>query len=398
MPTTYEFTGSSELCFPHTFPLALICQRPLPLGPLHFALIIFATMSSDPSNTTIVYVTVPVLDSDLYRLTVYDNLVVGIVYGVYIVLYVTSVHILLRKPGFTSSRPRIVMFGITTFMFAMGIIALVLEIALGFQKNEYEWSPHHVNVVFAVEATITRLMYILSDIICAWRAVVLWNRDKRVIAILLLLILGTTAAGGCELGLTLKSNFANLPYYYYIQDGSVPETTGDSGPLIMVGPTLATNLVSTGLIAWKAGQHRVSFRKDLHEGSGSVMVERVFALLIESGFIYCCLWVVYLISALGVMSQPGFTVMEHALLFSSGLYPTLIVVLVAVQKSPIEYYSTYSTRMQLASGPAALGPTRVGDMPRHLYPIRREYASDSDTHIPSMVFMKTPDEEKGHSL
>ena len=36
------------------------------------------------------------------------------------------------------------------------------------------------------------VQYILSDVICAWRAVVLWSRDKRVIAILLLFILGTT--------------------------------------------------------------------------------------------------------------------------------------------------------------------------------------------------------------
>jgi hypothetical protein len=39
--------------------------------------------------------------------------------------------------------------------------------------------------------TLNVVQYILSDIICAWRAVVLWNRDKRVIAILLLFILGT---------------------------------------------------------------------------------------------------------------------------------------------------------------------------------------------------------------
>ena len=29
----------------------------------------------------------------------------------------------------------------------------------------------------------------------------------------------------------------------------------------------------------------------LREGSRSLRLERVFALLIESGFIYCCIWV-----------------------------------------------------------------------------------------------------------
>jgi hypothetical protein len=122
------------------------------------------------------------------------------------------------KPGFTSSPPRVFMFGITTFMFILGIIAMVLETALGFQQMQLfldptsgnVWSSNRTNVIVAVGATITRLMvrsydtsmpsaltqltgfqYILSDIICAWRAVVLWNRDKRVIAILLLFILGT---------------------------------------------------------------------------------------------------------------------------------------------------------------------------------------------------------------
>ncbi|KAH9010951.1 hypothetical protein EDB83DRAFT_380466 [Lactarius deliciosus] len=339
-----------------------------------------------------------------YKVTMYENLFVGIVYGIYIVLYVTSVHILLRNPGFPSSRPRMIMFGITTFMFVVGIIALVLEKALESQSIQLfilsfnptagnAWSSYRTNVAFAVEATITRLMYILGDIICAWRAVVLWNRDERVIAILLLFILGTTAAAGCELGLSLVPLFkSNLPYF-----DTRSEATVNFGPLIMVGPTLATNLVSTGLIAWKAWQRRVSVRKHLGEGSGSVRVERVFALLIDSGFIYCCLWVLYLLSAFYVIPSPAFVIMNHVLVFASGSYPTLIIILVATQKSPIEYYSTYSTGMQFATGPA-LGPTRAGDMPRHVYPIRREYASDSDTHNLSMVFMKTSDEEKGPSL
>ncbi|KAH9006705.1 hypothetical protein EDB83DRAFT_727525 [Lactarius deliciosus] len=239
-----------------------------------------------------------------------------------------------------------VMFGITTLMFALAIVALVLRTARGFQAMQaftfaHTWSEDRFHVVSLVEATITRLMYILSDIVCAWRAVALWNRDKRIIAILLLLILGTTAAAGCELGLSSP-----------VAPSGQSSVAGDAGPLIMVGPTLATNLVSTGLIAWKAWEHRVEVKKHLGEASTSVRVERVFALLVESGFLYCCIWIVYLISALDLIPVPGFAVMDNVLLFVSGLYPTFIIILVAMQKSPVQYYSTHSTGMQFAKGPA----------------------------------------------
>ncbi|KAH8989806.1 hypothetical protein EDB92DRAFT_819702 [Lactarius akahatsu] len=294
------------------------------------------------------------------------------------------------KPGFTSSRPRMFMFGITTLMFALAIVALVLRTARGFQQMQaflgftsvHTWSEDRFHVVPLVEAAITRLMYILSDIVCAWRAVALWNRDKRIIAILLLLILGTAAAAGCELRL-------RSPVFPSGQSGF----QSDRGPLIMVGPTLATNLVSTGLIAWKAWGHRVEFKKHLGEASSSVRTERVFALFVESGFIYCCVWIVYLISALDLMPVPGFAVMDNVLLFVSGLYPTLIIILVAMQKSPVQYYSTHSTGMQFTreAGPE---PLRAGDMPPHVYTIFRENANDSDKRVHSASVMETSDEER----
>ncbi|KAH9044188.1 hypothetical protein EDB84DRAFT_1470640 [Lactarius hengduanensis] len=321
-----------------------------------------------------------------YTLPVYDNLFVDIVYGVYIVLYVTSAHISfvhskddarLHKPGFTSSRPRMFMFGITTLMFALAIVVLVLRTALGFQvmhaflgfTSARTWSEDRFRAVSLVEATITRLMYILSDIVCAWGTVILWNRDKRIVAILLLLILGTAAAAGCEL--RLGSSVAPSG------NGSFQ---GYQGPLIMVGPTLATNLVSTGLIAWKAWERRVEVKKHLGEASRCVRTERVFALLVESGFIYCCVWIVYLISAFDLIPVPGFAVMDSVLLFVSGLYPTLIIILVAMQKSPVQHYSTHSTVMQ------------AGDTPPYVYTIFRENANDADKRVHSV--METSDEER----
>ncbi|KAH9173001.1 hypothetical protein EDB89DRAFT_1962164 [Lactarius sanguifluus] len=62
------------------------------------------------------------------------------------------------------------MFVITTLMFALAIVALVLRTTLGFQAMQLflmpfpqTWSPHRVIVVSLVEATITRLMVGLHD-------------------------------------------------------------------------------------------------------------------------------------------------------------------------------------------------------------------------------------------
>jgi len=293
------------------------------------------------------------------------------------------------------------MFGITTFMFALGLVALVLETAFVFQQIQLFldptspgiWSSYHTNVIIAVGATITRIMYILSDIICAWRAVVLWNKDKRVIAILVLFILGTTAAAGADIGLSLAPLFN--PSHESIQDASSVKL-GERA-LIMVGPTLGTNLLSTGLIAWKAWQHRISVKMYMGEGSVPMKVEKVLALLIESGFLYCCLWVLYLISAFRVFPEPGFAVMDSVLLFASGAYPTLIVILVCIQKSPVDHYSTYSNGMQFANAPSPspFGSHKPGHtMPRHVFAIHREYATDSDTQVQSAMFTSTFDDEK----
>jgi len=87
--------------------------------------------------------------------------------------------------------------------------------------------------------------------------------------------------------------------------------------------------------------------------SGSMSVDRVLALFIESGFVYCCVWILYLISAFRLLTYPGFTVMSSVVPFVAGLYPTLIVILVGMQKSPVE---NYSTGMQFATAPALVPP------------------------------------------
>jgi hypothetical protein len=152
-------------------------------------------------------------------------------------------------------------------------------------------------------------------------------------------------------------------------------------------------------------QHRVAVKKHLGEGSVSTRVEKVLALLVESGFVYCCLWVritasestrmcwrrittslqiLYMVSAYDVFPYQGFTVMDSSMFLVAvsqragaprvppdtespprlqGAYPTLIVVLVCMQKSPVDHYSVHcSTRMQfVANSPnlPALSSARI---------------------------------------
>jgi len=83
------------------------------------------------------------------------------------------------------------------------------------------------------------------------------------------------------------------------------------------------------------------------------------------------------------------------LALTQGSYPTLIVILICIQKSPVDYHSTYSTGMQFAN-PPSLDSNRLGHMkPRQVYTIRREYVNDSDTQVPSAMFSSTLDKEKG---
>ncbi len=75
---------------------------------------------------------------------------------------------------------------------------------------------------------------------------------------------------------------------------------------------------------------------------------------------------------------------------TQGLYPTLIVILICTEKSPVEYYTTYSTGMQFKRGPTH-AQLNVGGMPGDVYMIGQEYVSDSESHmqVASMVEEKT---------
>ena len=70
---------------------------------------------------------------------------------------------------------------------------------------------------------------------------------------------------------------------------------------------------------------------------------------------------------------------------TQGLYPTLIIILVSKQMSPVEHYSTHSIEMHFTGVPDRVTP-RNGGVPRDELTIRRDPTPNPGTQIPKLQF------------
>jgi len=186
----------------------------------------------------------------------------------------------------------------------------------------------------------------------------MWNYDRRILAVLALFVLGTIAAGGADLGLYLYTIFKSSDQA--LQEGTGVKQ-GDARAAILIAPTLATNLLSTLLIGIQAWRKRDVLFNYLSRNSAAIRVEKVLAMLVESGFVYCCIWVLYLISTYRVLPDPWFAIMNASLVYFSGLYPTVIIIFVVLRKSPTHTITKYHASTYFSDRPY---PTTVtGEVP-----------------------------------
>ena len=122
-----------------------------------------------------------------------------------------------------------------------------------------------------------------------------------------LFLIVSPAAAGSDLGVCLPSVFNSLND----PQGGSGVNTGNPRAMILIGPTLATNVLSTSLIGiqlwWVVNfstrpilffsskrEHRRKRHVLFSHLSGSsvaIRAEKILAMLVESGFAYCCIWV-----------------------------------------------------------------------------------------------------------
>ncbi|KAI0706672.1 hypothetical protein C8Q76DRAFT_162504 [Earliella scabrosa] len=198
---------------------------------------------------------------------------------------------------------------------------------------------------------------VLGDIIVWWRAWAVW-RDSRCVTILYALLITSTSVAGTVVTVHgCQNSFGHSGEIMYIDPTGNDTSTnagsiyvGDSWGLAASSLSLATNVTATSLIALKMWRHRRSVRDHLRNGSMGLRVESVLALLAESGLTYCILWVVVVVyqcaSDEGHGGIPYFTygfhyVIEACLISFIGIYPTVVILLVALGKSYCDAHFTF---------------------------------------------------------
>ncbi|KAL1740338.1 hypothetical protein HDZ31DRAFT_76953, partial [Schizophyllum fasciatum] len=207
-----------------------------------------------------------------------------VLYGVHAALFVALCGALARR-----DRHSWPVIAATTGLFLIASVNITLDILFYLVQLPGMFGPYEswdrgilketwrFRVVQSVNA---RLSYLISDIIVVWRAWVLWPDSLLVKGLLLMCACGSTV------GVTLDC------VWVMIEPGAIPMA---ARTLTRTLTLLFTNVVATGLVGIRAWQYRTQIKGNLGLLTKRTQVEKVLILLVESGFLYCLVWVTAMI-------------------------------------------------------------------------------------------------------
>ncbi|KAA1469676.1 hypothetical protein DENSPDRAFT_879114 [Dentipellis sp. KUC8613] len=254
-------------------------------------------------------------------------------YGIYTIIIVISTYFLLTKC--VRSRENLLMMSATIVMYTVASVHWAVNVAFLYIsfKSIYGPLPHSTIVSLdhmkAFRIYVSVVVYVFGDAIVSWRAWVLWRRQKWILippAVLSTIVIAMACVSGGAYGLNNDRPLLVM-------------ATG----IIAFGGSLLTNIWATSLIAIKAWQYRQNIHIHLKEGTAMLRAERIFSLLVESGSLYCCLLIVFILGQFGPLPAMASYIMAICVIQISGIYPTIILVLVCLQKSHCDRQFTYDS-------------------------------------------------------
>ncbi|KAF9469470.1 hypothetical protein BDZ94DRAFT_1316655 [Collybia nuda] len=259
-------------------------------------------------------------------------------YGMFAIIYIQSLVTYFKTSHPSPARLRMLLICTFTFFLAtarevtlLGGLGITIhskliehqDLPLA-DKSRFSAGPLKKQAMVAVLAG--NLSIIISDSIVVWRAFILLQRRRLLITLPLLTLLGTTASFFALFGLILTG-------------GNMHGTTTSAVLVSKLGAaelslSLITNVVTTAFIGYVFWIHR----KDMIVGLRNhrpTQGERVLAMLVESGVVFCLPQAIYFI--LGIFpafEKAGSGGLYAQLVFEAiyfgfaAMYPTVVIALV----------------------------------------------------------------------
>jgi hypothetical protein len=200
-----------------------------------------------------------------------------------------------------------------------------------------ESSLNTENVILRIIQAITNnLCVFIGDLVVCWRVCVVYRWDKRIIVTaVILLTIFFSSVSLCNLT-QIGEGFPEIEHLHIL----VPsQLTIDAIALTFTALVNLWATVMIGLRVWKCRR-----RIQLHLASidRKSYTEKVLTLFVETGIVYTVLWALKNIIIIPRLALTAYTnyaifVMNQAV----GMYPTLILVLVVLQQSHLEFQLSY---------------------------------------------------------
>ncbi|TBU51712.1 hypothetical protein BD310DRAFT_1003719 [Dichomitus squalens] len=187
---------------------------------------------------------------------------------------------------------------------------------------------------------------LLGDSVVCWRAWLLWPGNRVVRLVSILLLLTTFALGAVDLKSTcylLNGKLGgSLNGNAVVPGGMYAGTPYGIAATVL---SLSVNLFATILVAYKAWKSRRFLRKLMVLGDKAIRMERLFSILIESGMVYCTIWIFVVAWQISMYHSPvSFDIdptfqgqfsefMGGGLIPIIAIYPAVVIILVALNRS-----------------------------------------------------------------
>ncbi|THG95345.1 hypothetical protein EW026_g6290 [Hermanssonia centrifuga] len=235
-------------------------------------------------------------------------------------------------------------FVLSSTYWALEVAAQIVRIQTYFINRALRDSRNLTSYVTLFNA-ITLFNYVITDAVVVWRAWALCrvNYKKTLLAPVFFLLM-TIMSISVTIGLRIASFFTPAEFHPIITGINICQASN----LVC---SLLTNVSATSIVSHKTWRHRRAIRENLRNiTKRSTKAEKILALLVESGIIYCVSGATVL--AMALIKLPFGTVSDIYTPVSfqlAGIYPTIVIVLVGMQCTMDKMTHVDSTQFALTT-------------------------------------------------